>query len=136
MNQRIISALFRMLLAAYPRQFREAYRADMELLFAERYADARRAGTATPFLVRTAANLVGTGAAERWARIRSAQRRNPIQLRRVKMTGIGQDISYAVRLLRRQPSFSLFVILTLALGIGATTAVFSVTDSVLLRPLP
>jgi putative ABC transport system permease protein len=131
-----MSRVFRMLLAAYPREFRRAYRADMELLFAERFADARRAGTATSFVVRTGANLLATGAAERWAGIRSAQRGNLIQVRRVKMTGIGQDISYAVRLLRRQPSFSLFVILTLALGIGATTAVFSVADSVLLRPLP
>ena len=109
-----MSRVFRMLLAAYPRDFRRAYRADMELLFAERFADARRAGTATSFVVRTGANLLATGAAERWARIRSAQRGNLIQVRRVKMTGIGQDISYAIRLLRRQPSFSLFVILTLA----------------------
>lgn len=52
------------------------------------------------------------------------------------MTGIVQDATYAFRLLRRQPFFSLFVVFTLALGIGATTAVFSVVDGVVLRPLP
>jgi predicted permease len=46
------------------------------------------------------------------------------------------DLHYALRLLRRQLRFSLLVILTMALGIGATTALFGVTYGVLLKPLP
>jgi len=52
------------------------------------------------------------------------------------MTAFAQDVRYAVRTLVKTPAFTVVVILTLALGIGANTAIFSLTDQVLLRLLP
>jgi putative ABC transport system permease protein len=47
-----------------------------------------------------------------------------------------QDVRYAIRGFRRNPVFTITVVATLMLGIGATTAVFSVVDRILFRPLP
>ncbi|HZL94651.1 MAG TPA: hypothetical protein VFB99_13440, partial [Vicinamibacterales bacterium] len=52
------------------------------------------------------------------------------------LDSLGRDLRHAMRSFLRRPAFTLAAVLTLALGIGATTAIFSVVYSVLIKPLP
>src|SRR4249920_1566434 len=104
------------LLYLYPASFRNEYSEEMCALFARRRAAAGSLGAAGLWL-ETIPDVIGNAALVHWDLLR-------------------QDLRYTARLLRRSPGFAITAVLIVSLGIGATTAALSVTDFVLLRPLP
>jgi putative ABC transport system permease protein len=107
---------YNLLLRLYPASFRNEYGDEMRAVFAREWS--RTSGFAViAFWVSTIRDAITNAAA-------------------VHFDVLGQDLAYTARVLRRTPGFALTAVAIVALGIGATTAAFSVTDFVLIRPLP
>jgi putative ABC transport system permease protein len=129
--------LYRLVLRLMPRADRLAYGGEMEALFVECVEREGRRGRRARLaaILRGFTDLLVFAAAAHFRRRAAVPAIEPVHRAR-RTDVVGHDVRATLRLMRSQPMLSAAIVLMLALGIGATTAIFTVVYGVLLKPLP
>jgi predicted permease len=129
---------YRLVLRLLPVRFRKLYGADMEELFDEALAANSRRGRLAWLLahIRGTVDVIALAWRIRWGSPVTAGQRVARTEKASPMSGFVHDLRWSVHILMRAPLFTLAVVATLAIGIGATVSMFSVLDSAIIRALP
>jgi putative ABC transport system permease protein len=124
--------VLRALMVAFPRDFRRRYGDEILQTYREHLASEPH--NRTRWVLAAASDLVRHGLGVRWeTRTRATSETNDM---RASMSGFSGDVRLAFRSVRRRPGYAAVAVITLTLGLGFTTAMFSIVRAVLLRPLP
>ena len=139
---RVSAFVFRLLLRVYPRRFRARFGTQMEEDFRELLLANASRGVVSGRLTswkRATADLIASAPRERFRVLSHAYARRSSQERNGGnrwWSSVAQDTRFALRSLTKAPGFSAVAIVTLALGIGANTAIFTLVNGILLRSPP
>ncbi|HEX6133843.1 MAG TPA: ABC transporter permease [Longimicrobiales bacterium] len=130
--------LFRLLLRLVPESFRERHGEEMLETHRLRLRDVGdRTMSRLAFLVRESWGVLWLAVRLRTGGGRAARSARPASVQRMGMLdGMVQDVRFGARTLRRSPGYALLAVIVLALGIGASTAIFSAANAFFFRPLP
>jgi putative ABC transport system permease protein len=131
-------SLYRWLLRLCPPDLRREFGDEMEAMFLQSLQRANGLGKLRPW-IRAVTDVIRHGLGARrdsWQKYRTTSAYVEYESKGFWMDTLRYDLRHAVRAMRHQPVTSLIVVLTLALAIGANTAVFSAVHTVLIRPLP
>jgi len=128
----VMARLYRLAVRLLPAHVRRQDGDEMVLAFLDLWLESRGVASRSALVLKLFSGLVVVACAE-WADVLGLTRWNA---RGVGLMGLGRNLRFVLRTLRKAPAFTFTTILLIGLGVGSVTTIFTLVDHVLLRPLP